>query len=188
VGAQTSNAENKKANFQVISFKNGPNEIDLNSDGIKDSVVKSFRNNGVSPHSYNVYDFFINKPASQYMAKAWVIVQIDKDKNDKDAINIEYENDVSTSEGAEVVLKDIRIIKTKDNKCLLVIAKRDFGESYVSEETVNFDIYELKENTAGDNDPDYYFNYLESIKANNKYADVNKAMDKELSGMVGLIL
>lgn len=180
--------DNKKVDFQVISFKNGPNDTDLNSDGIQDMVVKSFRNNGTSPHSYNVYDFFINKPASQYTEKEWVIVQIDKDKNDKDAINIEYDNDVSTSEGAEVVLKDVRVIKTKDKRCLLVIAKRDFGESYVSEETVNFDIYEMRENTTGDNDPDYYFNYLESIKAKNKYVDVNEAMDKELNGVINSVL
>jgi len=186
--AQTGDAGSKKTNFQVVSFKNGPNEIDLNADGIKDSVVKSFRNNGSSPHSYNVYDFFINKPADKYTEGAWVIVQIDKEKNDKSAINIEYDNDVSTSEGAEVVLKDLRVIKTKDNKCLLVIAKRDFGESYVSEETVNFDIYELKENTTGDYDPDYYFNYLESTKANNKYADVNEAMDKELNSVINSVL
>ncbi|MCX6766857.1 MAG: hypothetical protein NT170_03735 [Candidatus Moranbacteria bacterium] len=178
---ESAGEDSEKAESQIISFENGSNEIDLNSDGIQDIVFKSFRHNGVSPHSYNVYNFFINKPASEYGTANWVIVQIDKEKNDKDAIDIDYDNDVPTREGAEIVLRDIRIIKTNDKKCFLVIADRDFGEIFPNDEIVSFDIYELKQNTTMDYDPDYYFNYLKSISAKDKYTDVNYAMDKELA-------
>jgi len=96
---------------------------------------------------------------------------------------------INTSVGADGVLRDVRVIKTSDNKFFLVIANRDLNESYASEEPVNFNFYFLFDNRKWDKDgPDYFLEYIGSVKAKDKYIDVNEAMDKELSGVVSSVL
>ena len=174
---QVKKTSNAKEEFKIISFKNGQNSIDLNSDGIRDTVFKSFRNNGVSPHSSDVYSFYIFKPKSEYnIYDLWTIAQIFENPDD-----IEEKNDIETVVGADCILRDIRIAKTSDKKTYLIVADRDRKLSYADDEPVGFEIYKLKENDESiPGWPDYYFEKSNSIKAKNEYCDVNEAMDKEL--------
>ncbi|MCX6717310.1 MAG: hypothetical protein NTU76_01375, partial [Candidatus Taylorbacteria bacterium] len=174
---QTGKSNNIKEELQIISFKNGPNKIDLNSDGIQDIVFKSFHNNAILPRDSDVYSFYIFKPKSEYNNyDLWTITQIVDNSDD-----LGGKNDIEAMLDIDCRISDIRIVKTSDKKTYLILAERDRKLFYYSDEPVNFKIYKLKENTESNpNYPDYYFEKINTVKAKGEYCDVNAAMNAEL--------
>ena len=184
------NSENAN---EIITIEEGENRIDLNSDGILDLVLKLRRNNGTSPHGYYLYVFGMFATSTlQYGENPqpfWQEISIYQ-KQDMPTINenihgIWDETDgklrdtISTFEGAEGNLVDIKLLKT-DNNIMLVVARRDFGKSYSDKRFVMFDFYELKLNSDGDWKSDYYYQYKISIISEQQYVDVETAFRNEL--------
>jgi hypothetical protein len=63
----------------------------------------------------------------------------------------------------------------------LIVATREFGDSYVDERLVTFDRYALKHNTSdGVGRPPYYFEWVESSVSSRRYCDVGEAFKQEL--------
>jgi len=92
----------------------------------------------------------------------------------------EFSESLSTIEGADGFLRDIRLIQINDDKPTLVIAERDFGESYADSEKVYFHFYDLEKNVTGAWMSNYSYLYRDSVLCDNKYKDVNKTIEKEL--------
>ena len=172
----TINQNIQSAQYQIFSFDNGFSSIDLNKDGTADVVIKLYRNNGLSPHFAFIYSFSIVDES-----KDWSSTPIYKGTNG------EEQRDIQTIEGADGTLKDIRIIEYKDSTTLLVIGKRDFGNSYADSRPVTFSFYKLEENNETDvpfGRPDYYFLYENSVKSKNSYIDVGEAFKAELPAIL----
>jgi len=172
--------------FQIVTIKNGTNKIDLNNDGVMDTVFMSKRENGTSPHGYSIYNFSIYTPPlavfSSDTNSYWHSVIVWKGYKDSKDDNALYYNVLTTTEGADGFLEDIRLIKGQNQKPILVIARKDFGDSYADSQVVRFHFYDLVENTDGEDlSSNYSYKYRDTAVATSKYTDVNEAMDKELA-------
>lgn len=150
-----------------VRIKNGLNNIDIDGDNTKDIIMNGYRGN-ITAHDFEAYSFYV------YINKISNIVAI-SDSNDvsKD----KYE--IFTHKGADCVLRDIRLFKNKGEKSYnLVIAEREFGETYVDEKKVTFSLYKLDY----DNDEArFIFRRYGEIKSINNYCDVEEAFKKELN-------
>jgi hypothetical protein len=149
-----------------VRIKNGLNNIDIDGDNAKDIIMNGYRGN-ITAHDFDAYSFYI------FMDKISNIVAIsDSDDVSKD----KYE--IFTHKGADCILRDIRLFKNKDEKSYnLVIAEREFGETYVDEKKVTFSLYKLDY----DNDETrFIFRKYGEIKSKNNYCDVEEAFKKEL--------
>ncbi len=150
-----------------VRIKNGLNNIDIDGDNAKDIIMNGYRGN-ITAHDFDAYSFYI------FMDKISNIVAIsDSDDVSKD----KYE--IFTHKGADCILRDIRLFKNKDEKSYnLVIAEREFGETYVDEKKVTFSLYKLDY----DNDETrFIFRKYGEIKSKNNYCDVEEAFKKELN-------
>lgn len=166
-----------KANtVKVIKVKNGINSIDLNGDGKRDIVVNGYRGH-MTAHSFNVYSFYIYKKiAYDDVTYDWQVVAVgDKGGYSGDDINKYI---VSSHQGADCVLKEIRIVKFKgDSSYHLVVANRPFGSSYIDTLKVTFSFYKL----IFDKDEDrFIYEKVYDMVSKEKYCDVNESFKKEL--------
>jgi hypothetical protein len=62
---------------------------------------------------------------------------------------------------------------------MAVIAKREFGETFVSDMPVSFDIYELKKEPVTLGRPEVFFENVRTAKSKGNYCDVADAMNRE---------
>ncbi len=155
--------------FSQNQIKYGITNIDLDGDGKNDLVVKGFVNN-VSAHTMDYYTFYVMKENLE----GKVIPNLVKIKNDKD-----FDYSFSSSRGADCELSGVRIKKeSKEIKGMqLIIARREFGETYVDSQKVTFSYYKL----VYDEDWSLYiFEIYKSVVSKNSYCDVNDAFKKEL--------
>jgi len=152
-------------------IKNGITHIDLDGDGVEDLVVKGYVEN-VSPHSTDIYTFYIHKDSLPGSAIS-NLVRI------KQGSQFNYY--VSTRRGADCCLRDIRLAKiSKDFSGLqLIIAERPLGWSYVAMETVTFTFYKLTL-YSDTGIPICLFEEYAKTHTKKKYCDVNDAFQKEL--------
>jgi len=171
----SSSSTDQKFTFQEIKsniagslrIKNGLDNIDIDGDGTKDIVMNGYRGN-ITAHDFNVYSFYI------YLNKILNIVAI----SDSDDVSMEKYN-IVTHKGADCILKDIRLFKNKGEKAYhLVIAEREFGETYVDEKKVTFSFYKLD---YDDDDTRFVFRKYGEVKSKNNYCDVELAFKKELN-------
>ncbi len=151
----------------IKKIKNGINYIDLNGDGNKDMVVCGHRHN-ISAHSFQVCTIYIYSPLKfDREILKWQIVTI-KDREETYVI--------TTNEGADCVLRDIRLVKLKDdNKDYLVIAERLPTEIYTDKEFVVFKFYRLYKD---DLENRYIYEKMFEKRSNKKYCDVNEAFSE----------
>src|SRR3989344_4952691 len=164
--------------FEVIALKNGINTLDLNNDGIMDMVLKTRRENGTSPHWYSMYNIAILSKGLTFDEESQPYWHTVTTENYRDGDILET---LSTYEGADGFLRETYLIKAPNQKPVLVMAVRDFGESYADKEKVSFHFYDLEQNTEADWVSDYFYRYRDTAVADRKYVDVREAIAQELA-------
>lgn len=155
---------------EPVELKLGPNAVDLDGDGTQDLIVKARREN-FNAHSSTHYAFYRNAPSG-----AWEIVPIELSPTD--ALQL----DVSTTEGADCILRDVRLHRAKDGRIELVVATREFGESYADSKPVTLAWFSLVRNDEElPGRPPVYFAKVGERTTVKPYCDVEKAFAKELA-------
>jgi len=166
--------------YKVLSLKNGPNEIDLNGDGIKDLVFVAWREN-YNAHGFDLLTFYLNASDLRYEGERkeqWLLIPFFNEKGVQDMTSY------SSEMGADCILSDIRILRSKASDrapVMVVIGAREFGKSYADSASVKFIVFELRHNKEGmSGAPPFYFQKTRIIPGKKKYCDINEAFQKEL--------
>jgi hypothetical protein len=151
------------------TLETGPNRIDLDADGTPDLVVKARREN-FNAHGSTHYAFYRHAPTG-----AWEIVAIEPSPD------AALELDVATTEGADCVLKDVRVQGARDGRIVLIVAAREFGDSYADTRPVTMSWYELQRNAdeRPGRTPLYFARTREKVTAK-PYCDVGEAFEREM--------
>jgi hypothetical protein len=163
---QTAAAAPPAANPKVFLVNNGINKFTVGKHQIM--AVRAWRENG-NAHGFDVISFY-------EVDNRLNLVPLFADAKDpgKEEFNI------TASGGADCQLHDFRFVKGNGKQpARLVVAERDFGESYADAAAVHFTWYDLLESTT-DNGPPLYFEAKRKTNSPHKYCDVNEAFDKEL--------
>jgi len=173
-------AENPKDLFsrmEVITLMNGLNQVDMNGDGTKDMIFVAWRGN-YNAHGYSLFTFYVDFPNEQQPEKHWHVVPFPDEKS------LPLKEAISTVEGADCVLQDIRVLRSTSQKnapVIIIIGQREFGESYADETSVKFTVLELKHNEEGNpGDPPFQFEQKRIIEGKKTYCDINRAFQEEL--------
>jgi hypothetical protein len=166
--------------FEVVQLHNGINYVDLNNDGVADTVTVAQREN-YNAHSFEVTTVYIWAAPSQQEKMQLQIVPFDP-TSDEVQKNLLNPLNIIASGGADCTLHDFRLLLSrKDKSLMLITADRKWGQSYSDTQTVIFKVYKLAENTEGlAGWPIYYFKKSREFAARAKYCDVNEAFEKEL--------
>ena len=134
-------------------------------------VVMSRRENG-NGHGFDVVSFYVETAAGGPDDAPLSILPLFK--------NDEEKFEVTVGGGADCLLHDFRLTHATDGT-YLVVATREFGETYVDERPVTFDRYELEHNATGEvGRPPYYFEWKEASTSKQRYCDVGDAFKKDL--------
>ncbi|PIZ99732.1 MAG: hypothetical protein COX77_00640 [Candidatus Komeilibacteria bacterium CG_4_10_14_0_2_um_filter_37_10] len=176
--------------FEMIELTNGTNKIDLDKDGIIDSVFVAKRNNGVSSHTYNTYFFSMQSP-SEYSNELkknisyWNVVTIWKVYKESENDEM-YKDYLTSTENAYGSSRAIILIEESNQASTLVIAEKEMSIrtdpnwSFGTPERVGFHFYDLKENNMEDYTSDTYYKYRDTAYTEKKYSNVYKAINEEL--------
>jgi len=158
--------------YSIVKLSYGANQVDINNDGIPDIVFFAWREN-YNAHSFDVVTFYIQTPSTDSI-KPWNIVPLFK--KEKESLTL------GVSGGADCVMNDFRLLKPKKSaQSLLIVAKREYSESFYEENFVDFHYYNLVSNAEGEmGRPIVYFDYKKTVRTKNKYCDVNHAFRSEL--------
>lgn len=154
--------------YSVVKLHPGLNNLDRAFGGHPISVVIAHREN-FNAHSFDVVTFYL---WDRDAAKGLDIVGLwDKDN---EALSLDI------SGGADCLLHDFRLLwPKKGNTPLLVVAERPLLTTYVDNAPVTFRFYTLKQNTAGDLGPAYWFDLTETQTSKPAYCDVGVALARE---------
>ena len=163
----------------VIPVDGGMTSLRLNDGNTgkdKDIVALRARRDNFNAHGFDVVSFYL--------------VGKNGGKREFDIIPIFVEgrkgrdelHEITVGGGADGNLDDFRVLAAQGKQpARLVLAHRDFGDSYADPGIVHFTVYELTRNEMeSPGEPGLYF--LQKSKANSrqKYVDVNEAFDREL--------
>jgi len=162
------------AGYKAVHLVNGPNELRLQGHDV--TVVLASREN-YNAHGFTLATFYMRDKGDNGK-EAWSLLPVfEKQKGEE-----KEQYGVTIHGGADCVLHDFRLLSAGDGRpALLIVADRDFGESYADAATVHFDYYELVHNKDFvPGWPEFYFRAKRSTTAHAKYCDVNDAFDKEL--------
>ena len=155
--------ENSSSN--IIFLKNGINKIDLNADGVQDMVVSGHRNNSTA-HDFNYYTFYVfDKDFKKNYTQPWNIVEI--------LGNEKY--NIKSDEGADGKLLDVFFLKNAKGQNQLILAEREFGESFADSGKVKFSYYDL---TFDNDDRRFVYKLKSDCFSIRKYVDVDNAAAK----------
>ncbi len=157
-----------------LPLKNGPNVVDVLGDGSPAQIMVARRDNG-NAHGYSLFTAYVQAP-DEGDNKRWQVVPFE----DAAAKNAGYRESLSTQEGADCVLRDVRVIPQPKGGVEVVVATRDFGESYAASAAVSFDHYRVMHGDGIPGEPTFYFKLSGSQKSRRKHCDVNEAFDQEL--------
>ena len=158
--------------MKVVHLNNGANAVDLDADKRADLIVVAWRENN-NAHSYDLFTFYVNNPSAREHPLNLVVVA--------DSVGHRFSEVVRTEFGADCVLTDLRVLQPRAGPDLLVIARRDFGDSYSDSLPVTFTVYRLAifdEGVPGV--PPLQFVRERTIRSKGKYCDVEHAFLTEL--------
>jgi hypothetical protein len=170
----------------VLRLYNGLNAIDLLGDGHRGQIIVSRREN-FDAHGYSTALFQLRalaNPSDTTSAVEWHLVPFFGPDHPADGSEL-----FRTTEGADCVLSDLRVFRRGRGRPVeIVIAHRAFGASYTDSAAVRFEFYILRTNDEGTAAvPAYYFQHTRTVRARQRYCDVNDAFAHELAmGAEGL--
>ena len=160
---------------EVVPLAEGPNNVDLLGWARPGLVTKGLFNNH-NAHSFDYIVFYVSYPDSESGHPRWDVVPFITDSR--------RDLGFSTHQGADCVLRDLRILKPlapPPTAVVVVVAERDMGDSYADSQPVNFSIYQLRTNTTMlPGEPGIYFERTRVIRSGRAYCDVEEAFRKEL--------
>jgi hypothetical protein len=167
------------AGMVLVTLHDGSNELDLEGDHVPDLIFRAWRDNG-NAHGFHLTTFYRHahydadrfSPASD----RWELVPFFAATPPTE---VDSYRDVL---GADCVLEDLFLMRpTPDTSkpTMAVIAKREFGETFVSSMPVAFDVYELRKEPVTIGRPAVFFEYVRSVTSTKTYCDVADAMNRE---------
>ncbi len=160
---------------EVVPLAEGPNTVDLLGQGRPGLVTKGFFNN-YNAHSFEYITFYVTYADSESDRPRWDVVPFITDSR----LDLGF----STHQGADCVLRDLRVLKQlapPPTAVIVVQAERDMGASYADSQFVNFFLYEFRTNTAmTPGKPGIYFERTRAIRSRRAYCDVEDAFRNEL--------
>jgi hypothetical protein len=170
----------------VLRLYNGLNAIDLLGDGHRGQVVVS-RRESFDAHGFSTALFQLRAfadPTDTTSAVEWHVVPFFGPDHPAEGSEL-----YRTTEGAECVLGDLRVFRRGRGRPVeVVMAHRAFGASSADSAAVRFEFYELRTNadrTTGV--PAYFFQHVRTVRARQRYCDVNDAFAREMAmGTEGL--
>lgn len=145
---------------------NGVTEFDLLGDGTPAITVVGRREN-FNAHSFDVISFFVR------LGNRWEVVPLYDDEKEQDGM--------TSSGGADCLLHDFRLVSHEQHVPLsLVVADRDYGDSFVAVMPVKFRFYELVKNVNSDMGwPTWRFQLRRTATSAHAYCDVGDAFAHE---------
>jgi carbapenem resistance CarG-like protein len=159
--------------MSVVELSNGPNYIDLNGDGIDDLIfVGRYQNHNA--HSYDRFTVYVLY-SDKYLPRKWYLVPFFNEKG------VPREDSLATSEGADCMLRDIRLLTPRSQRVApvtIILGARDLRESYLESEKVRFVVYRLKKDIEVW--PPFYFQVERTIQGKAMHCDINEAFASEL--------
>jgi hypothetical protein len=170
----------------VLRLYNGLNAIDLLGDGHRGQVVVNRREN-FNAHGFSSALFQLRAfadPSDSTSTVEWQAIPFFGPDHPADGADL-----FRTVDGADCRLSDLRVFRRGRGRSVeVVMAHRTFGASYTDYAAVRFEFYVLRTNgegTAGV--PAYYFQHVRTVRAQQRYCDVNDAFARELAmGTEGL--
>ncbi len=170
----------------IIRLHAGRNAVDILGTGTVGTIdVADLENyNG---HGHHIAVFQVDAPRyadDRASAAEWQVVPF------FEANAAGSEEIFRTVEGADCILRDLRIIRgARTRPVTVVIAERALGRSYADSAVVQFQFYEIRTNAEGGvGHPSYYFEKTRVVEAKHPYCDVDDAFDRELHmGRTGLV-
>ena len=172
--------------YKLVRLRNGVNNVDLDGDGKKDVVMVGHREN-YNAHSFDVTTVFIWTKALDAKGKAELqVVPWQHDAKGLEDSRSPFPLELTTSGGADGLLHDFRLfIDPAKHSAALIVAEREFGESFADSRPVTFRYYRLarnQEQTPGE--PTVYFATWKDFTSKKSYPGVTTAFQEEL-GLLG---
>lgn len=188
---QEAAAGNGAAATRPLSLAFGPNAVDLNGDGRKDLILKSWHErHNASGHI--VYQFLINSGAKAPLfieqrpempprrGDLWEVVMIrDPERGHEKPVLMEEESGQCTLRAAVVFPAG----KGAQEGAVLAVAEKRGFEDFIESLPVNIDLYALI--TDGDDvagQPEYRFERLQNVMTKGSYCDARRALMTFLAG------
>jgi hypothetical protein len=182
--AAASQAPGPKHDFgkmQWIEISNGPNAIDIDG-GNKNGLIFQAHRENYNAHSFERITFYQREggddnPSTSADKPVWnVIPFFAEGTTEKDSLE--------TVQGADCRLRDWVVLRKRGDKrapLTVIVADRDFGETYIDKKRVTFSVYELKRNQ--DESPGFpalYFEQVDQFRSRQTYCDADLAIRQEL--------
>jgi len=159
---------------RIIKLHSGSNAVDLNGDGRADVVFMAFRDNG-NAHGFEVITFYLADSAE---LGQWRLVPL------YDSARGREMDAYRTVGGADCQLENLMIVRPRTSPHApveLVLAVRDFGDTYAAVMPVTFTVYGFVADTTGPvGYPPYYFRAIRTVRSTGRYCDVFDAFEHEL--------
>ena len=174
------------ASATVVPLRSGRNAVDLLGTGKRGTIDVADREN-YNAHGHHIAVFQVHAPrdaGNPTSAIEWQVVPF------FDGTGNASEEIFHTVEGADCMLRDLRVLRGAPGKAVtVVVAEREIGRSYSDSAAVQFEYYALRTNSAGTvGYPSYYFARTRVVEAARPYCDVDDAFDRELHlGRTGLL-
>ncbi len=145
---------------------NGVTPLDLLGDGTPAMTVVGRREN-FNAHSFDVVSLFVR------VGNAWELVPLYDADTEHDSL--------TSSGGADCLLHDFRLLRPRPRAALdLVVADRDYGDSFVAVRPVTFRLYQLTKNVDSvPGWPTWHFQLRATRTSAKPYCDVGDAFDHE---------
>jgi hypothetical protein len=164
-------AEIGKNRGNAVSLRNGINRVDFTGDGVADVVVVGYRNNN-NAHGFDVVTFYVHDPLFPAEPEHLSIVPIFDEAEERQF--------VTTSGGADCLLHDFRLFSgPMPDMATLIVANREFGDSFADAQPVTFTAYILKTNRQSKWNPLHWFSKTSTTTSKVSYCDVGEAFLQE---------
>jgi hypothetical protein len=119
-------ARNRSEHPKVVEFKNGLNQV--SSERYAFTIVSAWREN-YNAHSFTITTIYTYLPGGSNKDLFQVVPVFLRNATDPD--NPHESHELVASGGADCMLKDFRLVTPKGaNTMVLIVANRDFGDSY----------------------------------------------------------
>ena len=168
------------AGMVLVTLHEGSNELYLEGNRVLDMVFRAWRENG-NAHGFHLTTFYrhAHYDADRFAPASdrWELIPFFDSTPPKEV------DSYRSFMGADCVLEDLFLMRpapATHKPTMAVIARREFGDTFLSEMPVSFDIYELKKEPVTLGHPAVFFENVRTVRSVEKYCDVADAMNREL--------